>query len=255
MKENSRKSIARSIGHALWGILAAAAAVAIAKTANATGAAAVQEPLITSVEIRRIENSTALPLFDNHALFSATSDDNDCSKTPPNTNQPLNVDPSDILRWGKAIWELIRDNGAVANAKGTSSSALPKGVTCWTDLTQWSAPRIETYQVIYKNLYGAKVVNLEFRLIYHHSGSLKGLGRYIGNATVQVAKLDVLWGYIFNLKAEIPTVLNIGTEQSPIAGMQINLRWTVNTRPISLRSTARTVSFFIAGDGRATQMF
>ena len=137
-------------------------------------------------------------------------------------------------------------------AKTASASALPSGITCWDQLAGWRPTRSETYDVVYKNLYGIKVVNVRFHIVYTYGGQYKGQGRYLTNATIRFGKVDVLWGYIFNANVEIPQVVNMGTEANPLAGMEMTLKWSVKTRPISLKKSISSMSFFVSGDGRPT---
>jgi hypothetical protein len=63
-----------------------------------------------------------------------------------------------------------------------------------------------------------------------------------------------MWGFIVNANVEIPQVVNMASVDSPVAGMQVTLNWTVNTRPISLRKLNKAVSFFVSGDGTPTKI-
>lgn len=167
---------------------------------------------------------------------------------------PADIDPGDIIAIGKKAWEIIRDNEPILEAKTTMVSALPRGIHCWDDLATWSPTRSEVFKVQYKNLYKMDVVVFDFRLVYSHSGSYRGVGQYLANATLQYANINVLWGYIFNADVEVPEVLNIGREEAPIGGMQMTMNWTLRTRPISLKKSMNSVGFFIGGDGRPTRV-
>ena len=169
----------------------------------------------------------------------------------PSAVNPLNqVSISQIINIGEQVWSFIQNNRPVVTAKTMSASALPRGVSCWTDLDNWQPPRSETYQVIYRNLFGIQVIKLEFSLIYSYGGQYNGLGRYLMNATVQYRDLQVAWGgFHVSADASVPTVINIGSKENPVAGMQMNVNWTVS----GLNHIERTASFFVAGDGRPTR--
>jgi hypothetical protein len=155
---------------------------------------------------------------------------------------------------GEKVWTLLKENEPVLEAKSTSASALPSGIQCWNQLSNWSRARAETYRMTYKNLYGMTVVDLEFSLIYNYGGSFDGRGKYLTNSTIQFNTVDVMWGFIVNANVEIPQVVNMASVDSPVAGMQVTLNWTVNTRPISLRKLNKAVSFFVSGDGTPTKI-
>jgi len=210
----------------------------------------VQDDLIKKVKITEIEDDQ-----DDLNASMNPSWESDCTKLDRRkveTNQ--NPDLDDIVNIGRRIWEVVKNNAPVLEARTMAAHALPRGVQCWDELATWSAPRSKSYQIVYENLYGTDVVTFKFRTMYTAGGSFKGQGRYITNATIQYSNVEVLWGYIFNANVEIPQVVNMGTEASPIGGMQMTLNWNVSTHPVSLKKSISSVSFFVAGDGRPMQV-
>ena len=91
-------------------------------------------------------------------------------------------------------------------------------------------------------------------MIYSYGGRFEDKGRYLTNSTIQFSKVDVMWGFILNANVEIPQVINMGTLESPVAGMQMTLNWNVDTRPVSLRKMSNAATFFVSGDGQATKI-
>lgn len=160
------------------------------------------------------------------------------------------LDLNAIINLGQKIWGLIQSNKAVVNAKTQSASGLPAGIKCWDQLENWRPPRSEVYKVSYANAFGFNVVDLEFALIYSYGGQVNGVGAYLTNATVQYRKLDVSWGFTVDANVEVPMVTNVGKSSNPVAGMELTVRWKID----SLSHTERTESFFIFGDGRPTQL-
>ncbi len=159
-----------------------------------------------------------------------------------------------ILNLGAKLFEIIKANGPLVTATTKTANALPYGISCWNQLENWSMPRSETYRITYENLYGMTMVDLEYRLVYSYGGRIGNVGRYLSNATIQYKKLDAKWGTVVDANVEIPQVVNVGSRENPIAGMQITLNWTVTTRPISLRKIVNSATYFIAGDGRRTTL-
>jgi hypothetical protein len=159
-----------------------------------------------------------------------------------------------ILNLGAKVYELVKENGPLITTTTRTANALPYGVTCWNQLERWSPPRSEVYRVSYKNLYGVTLLDFQFRLVYSYGGRIGNVGRYLSNATLQYKKIDAKWGAVLDANVEIPQVLNIGTRENPVGGMQLTMNWTVTTRPISLRKITDSATFFIAGDGRATTL-
>ncbi len=182
----------------------------------------------------------------------STLDPHGAAPLRPSISSPLSsqVSISQIIKIGEQVWSFIQNNRPVVTARTMSASALPRGVNCWIDLDNWQPPRSETYQVVYRNYFGVQVIKLEFSLIYNYGGQYNGLGRYLMNATVQYRDLQVAWGgFHVNANASVPTVMNIGSKDNPVAGMQIDVHWAVS----GINDIERTASFFVAGDGRPTR--
>jgi hypothetical protein len=187
----------------------------------------------------------------------------DCSSLPVSPSSAFilngNLSPSaidtsgvdQIINIGKAIWQIVEDGKPAVTKTINTASALPRGVSCWTDLSGWSRPFYKTFLVQYENAYGVKVVDFRYRLIYMARGSVDGVGKYITNATFVISKLNVSWGFTFNATVEVPSVFNLGTKANPVAGMQMNMHWTVDT---TVRHEEATQSYFISGDGSLVQM-
>lgn len=151
-----------------------------------------------------------------------------------------------IINTGRKIWAVIDAGRPVVNAKIDVAHALPKGLGCWTDLTNWKQPVSKTYRASYQNGFGMNVVDFSFRLNYIYGGSYKGQGQYIANASISPVKLDVAWGFTFNAGAEVPIVFNQGSAENPLAGMQVNLKWSVDT---AIQHKESAEMFFAGGDG------
>jgi hypothetical protein len=210
----------------------------------------VNDELIKTVHIEQIEDQ-----FQTLFAFSPYDWESDCTKLTRRGPRPnLDIDPNDIINIGKQVWEIIKNNGPVLEARTMNAHALPRGVECWDEMAEWQMPRSELYQVTYKNAYNMDVVKFRFRLLYTYGGSYNGVGRYLTNATIQYANVEVLWGFIFNASVEVPQVVNMGPVTAPMAGMQLTLNWSINTRPITLKRSVNSASFFVTGDGRRTQL-
>jgi len=156
-----------------------------------------------------------------------------------------------IINIGKKIWNVVLAGKPVVNLKTDVATALPMGVTNWTAMESWSAPRSKTVEVSYKNPYGMTVVSLRYQLIYLAGGSVNGKGKYIGYATIQPTHVSVLWGWTLNAQSSVPAVYNMGTADAPVAGMTLQLNWQVGTA-LNRRETA--VNYAITGEGQLTQL-
>lgn len=117
-----------------------------------------------------------------------------------------------------------------------------------------------------------KVVEFSYKLVYLYGGRYQNKGRYLTGVTVIPAQISVLWGFNFNCKVSIPTTVNSGTPDDPVAGMQVQLQWSVGNviNKNQVRFTfltglhqsgthqshfsQQTVNWFVKADGSARAM-
>ena len=160
-------------------------------------------------------------------------------------NDPI-AEITAIINIGKQIWAVIAANKPVVNVQTNLANAIPAGITDWTVLAGWQVPQAREYRVTYKNLYGITVVDFTFRILYTPGGSLNGHGEYLTNATIVPAQLSVAWGYTFNAQSTVAGVMNAGTPKDPIAALQLQLHWSVDT---VMSHKEDTDDFYVKGDG------
>lgn len=151
-----------------------------------------------------------------------------------------------IEKIGTRIWTIIERNRPVVSVESKVANALPKNVDCWMDLENWQMPKSYKYNVKYTNLFGMDVVNYTFRIVYTYGASYEGRGKYLSNVSVHPANLDVAWGYTFNSKVEVQRLINLGSKEDPIAGMDMKLWWQIST---PIKDSQATESFFVTGHG------
>lgn len=177
---------------------------------------------------------------------------NDEDRIPslPTTRDGSPISLEQIINIGERVWKFLQDNRPVVSAKTMYANALPRGIQCWDELDSWQRPRSEVYRATYYNGFGMAVVNLEFRLVFTWGGQVNETGRYLTNVTVQYRKLDAAPFFNVDAEVEVPQVVNVGKRKSPVAGMQVSVRWKVR----GLNHVERTASFFVYGDGRPTDV-
>ena len=159
--------------------------------------------------------------------------------------------PVTIVNLGLKLWSFIQANQPVVNISTQSANALPQGITSWQQLSGWNTPMTRVFHATYKNLYGMTVIDFEYQVIYTSGGTVKGQGRYLTNVSVLPTTVTVAWGYKLNAEVSIPDVINVGTDQDPIAGAQIDVKWHVGT---VFKSDDRAESYFVRGDGDLVQI-
>jgi hypothetical protein len=172
---------------------------------------------------------------------------------PPQFSQAkqLEVEIDTIINIGKKVWAIIEAGKPVVNVQLNSASAMPAGIKGWQQLAGWKTPRSSTYRVNYTNLYTMNVVDFSYRVMFTYGGSYNGQGRYVTGATIVPAALDVAWGYSFKANVEIPTVVNMGTVQNPVGGIQMNVNWEVGT---VIKNSQTRASYFVDGLGQLKQL-
>lgn len=188
-------------------------------------------------------NSPARPF-----LISRTGDPKVESLSPLGE---LQVWVDQILNIGKKIWAVVEAGKPVVTVRMDSANALPRGIQCWTDMSGWSAPQAKTYQVRYENAYGINVIDFTYRVMFTAGGNVDGVGKYIANATVIPANINVAWGFKLDANTQIASVFNQGTRQDPLAAMQMNVQWRVDS-PLTHDETTET--FLLTGSNSLVKM-
>lgn len=156
-----------------------------------------------------------------------------------------------IINIGKKIFNVISAGRPVVNIKLDTANALPKGLSCWSDLSGWNIPQSKVYNVQYENGFGMTVVDFSYRVTYTAGGSADGVGKYITNATFMPANVSVGWGFQFDAAANIPSVFNTGSKRDPVAGMQMNMEWKVTS---AIAHEQGTESYFVSGENKLVHM-
>ena len=151
-----------------------------------------------------------------------------------------------IINIGTKVWNVIEKGRPVANYSAQRANALPQNARRWDQLQNWQRPTSRVQSVVYKNLYGIEVVRFTYRVISLYGGDVSGIGRYIGYATVEPLEMTVAFAYSFNANTKVDAVYNMGSSANPVAGMLMNVGWTVST---ILKSTTETHSYTLDGRG------
>lgn len=235
------------------------AALAMAFTVSAQAEINQEQFEIKSMSVREVPASEMTrTAYDNIAIGSV-----DCSgvqqPTPVDaldaglpTNPLETIDMIDmivdkIINIGSKIWKIVEAGKPVVNVKTNVATAMPQGARCWTDLQSWQMPESRVYEVAFKNGFNANVVKMKYRVLWLPGGQAKGVGAYIGYATMTPVDLEVSWLFKLNAEVTIPTVFNMGTADSPIGGMQMNMAYQVES---PIKTIQQGQAFFIDGRGQ-----
>lgn len=204
-------------------------------------------------QIKKVQVTEVTALLPSDYIPFMSSDD--CA----NVVTPMAVNPFDstavwidqVVNLGVKIYNLVAEGRPVVSVKVETANAIPKGLTCWTQMTGWSAPQTQVFRVSYENFYGMKVIDFAFRVGFISGGSYQGKGKYVAQAQITPAEINVFWGFNLNAVVEIPQVYNQGTSEDPVAGLQMALKWTVDT---VLQHQEQTEMFFVNGNNQLVHL-
>ena len=164
----------------------------------------------------------------------------------PGGNPSSEISIIDIVRIGKEVWKFIEDRKPVVDIKVDNVAAIPSGVKDWSKLENWRGPGSKDYLISATNLYGMEVIRLHYRVIWMWGGQYKKKGQYLKDVTIAPVDIQVTWGYNLNVVVSVSDVLNIGTNNDPIAGLRINFEYEIKT---VVKEARGCHPYFIRGDG------
>lgn len=165
--------------------------------------------------------------------------------------EALNLSQEDlqqIVAIGKQIWTLVQENKPVVNVKTDQIAVLPLKAECWKFLEGWQNPVVRTYRTTFKNLFGVNVVDFQYKVIALTGGSYRGAGKYLARTAIVPETVEVAWGYTFNAAVTVPTVLNYGTVVDPVASVELEMTYSVDT---VLKHFQSTKNYLIKGNGES----
>lgn len=178
---------------------------------------------ITSIEVTDLTD-----LY--NSFESSNSDEAILNTTPFGRALTLaDVVVDKVINIGQKVWNVVEKGRPVSNYSKSTGSALPARTLRWDQLENWSAPKSRVIGVSYKNLLGFEVVHFVYRIVLVYGGDVDGVGRYIGYTTVEPLQMTTAYMYTFNAKVSVESVYNMGSSQNPVAGMLLNVSWTVET--------------------------
>lgn len=153
-----------------------------------------------------------------------------------------------IIRIGTKVVALIEKGKPVVTTNFIPASALPFGASDWRQLQGWKVPQSRVYNVSFKNMYGMNILDFSYRVVFTYGGSVNGAGQYLAQAEIQPASLSVLWGFKFDVTADVAQVVNAGDKTNPVAAMRLDMKYSLKP-VIPVQETIETATFFLQGDG------
>jgi len=194
---------------------------------------------IDSVEIRKVNKDNSLDKNDVK-LFNGLGE------------IVLIVDQ--LIALGKKVWTVVEAGRPVVTAKFKPISVLPnlaQSDLSFLNMSNWSIPNAQKYEVIYKNVYGVTVINFTFLVTFQHNGAFNGRGQYLTGVNIVPSNISVAWGYKFDCKSELMAISNMGTLENPVAAATIQLDYATFT---PIKESRSSIIFHVIGDGRIIKL-
>lgn len=155
----------------------------------------------------------------------------------------------ELVALGEDIYRLVVKGKPQNITSYAPVSIIPKFGDSYVDIfdtENWSAPRKNTYEINYKNLYGMTVVKFRYSVIYSYGGTYNGKGAYITGAHMVPDSVMTSWGFTFSATMKLNSLTNLGTKERPVAGAVLAMEYTVET---ILQASLETDSYYITGRG------
>jgi hypothetical protein len=157
-----------------------------------------------------------------------------------------------LIALGKKIWPIIEAGKPVVNVNiGAPISVLPRSedgdAIAFYNMDSWNMPMAKTYKVEYKNGFGMNVIAFDYTVNFQYGGKYQGAGAYITGLNVQASNTTVSWGFDFDAKSQLMSIVNHGSLEEPVAGATIRIDYTAKS---ILRQISTSESFHVNGLGK-----
>ncbi len=156
----------------------------------------------------------------------------------------------DLIAIGKKIWPIIEKNRPVITTDLKSMvSVLPRleGNRIEMDnMENWSVPVAKSYRLSLKNGFKSEVIGFTYTVIFQHSGTYEGVGKYITSGKIIANEIYASWGFNFDAKSELINIANVGTKKEPVASAIFSVSYKGKGL---LNEIQGTQTFYVDGRG------
>ena len=136
-----------------------------------------------------------------------------------------------IIAIGQKIWKIVDAGRPVittnVNTMVSVLPLIPGEAAPINQMANWSAPKLRSYRVSFKNAYKQEVVGFTYSIYYQFNGSFKDHGKYITNLKVQASQIHTAWGFNFDAVSELVGIANVGTMVEPVASATLQVSYAV----------------------------
>ena len=197
--------------------------------------------VITSVEVHQVANPV-----ESKAVVELPT-------LPKNPVDEVAMYIDGIIAIGKKIWPIIDAGRPVITTSGMQPtlSILPhldnSGSTSeLNDMAGWSAPKVISYRVSYRNYFNKEVVGFTYTVYFQYNGSLNGIGKYITSLRTEASEIYSSWGFNFTASTELVSIANIGSSSFPVASAILQVSYIAKGLFNEVRNAQ---SFYVDGNG------
>lgn len=157
-----------------------------------------------------------------------------------------------IIALGEKVYELVNKGRPNTEFNYAPISVIPKtdkdnGADVLMDMSGGSMPAVENFHIIAKNGFDKTVIDFEFTLMFFHSLSYNGMGKFITAAQIIPKNIVVKWGFDFSATMKLNGIVNHGSSENPVAGAIMVLEYDIKN---ALQYTKKSAIFHIMGDGQ-----
>ena len=140
----------------------------------------------------------------------------------------------DLVALGETIYDLVKKGKPSNVTEYTAISVIPRDPTTKEivdplSMEGFSFPEERSYVAKVKNAVGKEVVTFSYKVIFSHSGSFNGKGKYLTNVMVVPGAVKTSFGWDFSATMRLSGVMNHGTKDEPVAGALVAIKYTVTS--------------------------
>ncbi|PRP89742.1 hypothetical protein PROFUN_00084 [Planoprotostelium fungivorum] len=160
---------------------------------------------------------------------------------------PAGVDIDQVINIAKSVWNIIEGGRPTLNTSFDYATAVPSGVTEWTELEYWADPVTASYSAWVENIFKVKILELNYTVIAMPMGQYQGKGQYLTNVGIIPTIVRAPWSYTLSASTNVHGIVNVGSKDSPIAALQIDLNWGASWM---FKKFTKTEAYYVRGDGK-----
>lgn len=156
-----------------------------------------------------------------------------------------------VVAVGERVYTLVQRGKPNLTTTYASLSVIPrdpisKEIVDVMDLEDCSYPMRKKYETVISK--GSReVIRFEYELIFSHSCSYDGKGKYILAALIKPKSVVVKYGWDLNATMSLQGIMNHGKKTNPIMGANLNMKLVINNLGTAFE---KDHTIHITGDGK-----